>query len=69
MSKKDYVAIAAALREAVDAAGSDGERAGLEFAAGRIAEVCRVAGGFTTNGNRSFDRERFMVACGFPAAS
>lgn len=57
MSRKDYVAIAAALRSAL-AAGA--EERSIAEAARRIADVMAA-------GNPRFDRARFLAACGVSA--
>lgn len=57
MSRKDYVAIAAALRSAL-AAGA--EERSIAEAARRIADAMAV-------GNPRFDRARFLAACGVSA--
>ena len=60
MSKKDFVAIAAALRSIVDATDGSGTWSAQRVLFGaieRIADVCAES-------NDSFDRKRFLHACG-----
>lgn len=61
MSRKDYIVIAAALREAVvnaDAAGDPREKLGARNAAALVAKAL-------AQDNPRFDRERFLTAAGF----
>jgi hypothetical protein len=63
MSRRDYEAVAAALREQVDAWPSNG---------GEVVEIIRAVLANTAEGladafeedNERFDRERFLSACG-----
>ncbi|HQR20098.1 MAG TPA: hypothetical protein PKV98_04485 [Burkholderiaceae bacterium] len=60
MSKKDYVAIAAALKDLRDGRDAGGDQQavyGIEIAAEAIADVCEA-------NNLRFDRNRFLAACG-----
>lgn len=62
MTRKDYVMIAEAIRDAASpASGADGPRAQTAL---RIADY--IADGLY-NDNPRFDRKRFMAACGFDA--
>jgi hypothetical protein len=54
MSKKDYIKLADAIKQAVDRWGKTDA---LWMAADRIAMVCRYD-------NPAFNRDKFMEACG-----
>lgn len=62
MTRKDYQAIAAAVREGLDYAEDEGWV--VEYTAVRIADALEQSGGYDTNGNRRFKRDRFLSACG-----
>jgi hypothetical protein len=55
MTRKDFTALAAALRSAYGVAESDNERRGVYESARRLAEVLRDT-------NPRFDRDRFIAA-------
>jgi hypothetical protein len=57
VSKKDFVAIAAAFRVTMDEEKDVGGRAALFAVIERIADVCAKS-------NELFDRKRFCRACG-----
>lgn len=61
MTRKDYVAIAAALKQArsfqATTQAAKDFNCGIQTAANRIAEHCALD-------NAAFDRARFMKACG-----
>lgn len=57
MTKKDYIAIAAAIREQVDADANKGGHSITRAIADRIADAC-------ARDNARFDRGRFLAACG-----
>lgn len=59
-SRKDYEAVAAALRKALDDFAHDGPRAGVHHAAVQVANAFEA-------GNPRFDRHRFLAACGIRA--
>ena len=65
-SRKDYVAVARAIREELD--GTDPrdlrDRATIRVVAYAVAEAFASTSGYTPNGNRSFDSDRFLKACG-----
>lgn len=58
MTKKDYIALAAALKAEVDGSDNDYRTAGIEAAAKAMASVLRAD-------NPRFDRDKFLAACGF----
>ncbi len=60
MSRKDYVAIAEAIRAETDEWSSREQANAVYFVAKRLARK------FQQDNNR-FDTSRFMAACGFPA--
>jgi hypothetical protein len=57
MSRKDYVLIAGALKQAIEEAHGPAEKLGARNAA------CRVAGRIEA-ANGMFNREKFLAACG-----
>jgi len=57
MSRKDYIAIAAAIKSTVESDGRPVAIIALGTAAERIADAC-------ARDNAAFDRERFLAACG-----
>ncbi len=57
MTRKDYVAIAAAISKARGFCETDNQRRGVERSALCIAEVMQ-------SDNSAFDRARFLKACG-----
>lgn len=62
MTRKDYIAIAAILKEAMQERGGNTEEAKttVDYIAGRIAAVCAAD-------NANFDPKRFFTACGLYA--
>jgi hypothetical protein len=71
-TRKDYEAVASAIHDALwyvppDAPGRRAFRpfeAGVQAAAHAVADAFASTSGYTPNGNRRFDRERFLAACG-----
>lgn len=60
MSRKDYVALAAAIHDTkIESAEILGAFSVLKRAASRVADALSAD-------NHNFDRERFLTACGFP---
>lgn len=63
MTRKDFEALARALRDATYGMEAS-ERDGWRLTVIAVANACHVRGGFDVNGNRKFDRERFYAAAG-----
>lgn len=57
MTKKDYIKLAAAIKQASEDSPSAEENRGIRFAAEAIADVLKAD-------NSAFDRLRFLEACG-----
>lgn len=57
MTRKDYILIAAALRQAIELCADPISRAAAGFAAGKVCNALE-------QDNPRFDRERFLKACG-----
>jgi hypothetical protein len=68
MTRKDYRVLADTIRaERIEwlQTGGVGVKA-LDSLAKSIASTFYANSGFDGNGNRKFDRDRFLVACGVP---
>jgi len=63
MTRKDFEAVARAIADARDDLPPTPEAA-LARVTYHLADVLHVAGGLTSNGNRRFDRERFIRTAG-----
>jgi hypothetical protein len=65
MSRKDYVAVAAAIRAELD---SVGEKSGSDYYREAIArgikDTAQSLSSVFAAGNPRFDRQRFLAACG-----
>ena len=59
MTRKDYVLIAAAIREARSEEFRDGTYEGLQG----VSRVAEIVGRKLESDNPRFDRERFIAAC------
>lgn len=69
MTRKDYILIAAALKSArVSNSIGDPNKAlynnGIDNAVAMLARALKDGSGFDLNGNRRFDTDRFLAACG-----
>lgn len=60
MTRKDYVAIAEAIKSETDEWSSRDQANAVYFVAKRLARVFQ-------RDNTRFETDRFMAACGFPA--
>jgi hypothetical protein len=63
MTRKDFRIIAEAIREARERLGEQGREA-LEVATTELARALSANSGLDQNGNRRFDRERFLREAG-----
>ena len=64
MTKGQFDALARALEQQRPAKNWENKRQQWEADVAAIAEVCHDASNFTPNGNRAFDMDRFLKACG-----
>lgn len=71
MTRKDTDILAEVIRaKREEVAGweeryEDGGSAALNQLAVDLAKELKIQGGFTTNGNRKFNKQRFLTRCGF----
>jgi hypothetical protein len=61
MTRKDYNAIAEALRSVHTEPWTDGETVWVSCIE-KVADALHASSGLDTNGNRRFDRDRFLAA-------
>lgn len=64
MTRKDYIRLAAALSRARTTYERPNWNNAIDAAAREIADELNEDSGFDRNGNRRFDRERFLKAAG-----
>lgn len=70
MTRKDYVLIAEVLKNALDGQKPNSHcqvkdaTTAIYNIANDMADRLRQASGYTLNGNKSFDKTKFLTACG-----
>ena len=64
MTRQHFNAIAETMRENMPNENWLNKRQQWETDVRALADMCHDASNFTPNGNRAFDRDRFLKACG-----
>lgn len=63
MTKGNFETLAYHLRYGWPPRDEEAERFGYQAAITAVADACEASSNFTPNGNRAFDRARFLAAC------